>query len=172
MRAMQLTPHPVDEKMRVLDLKVKTASGDVHLHLPWDLTAFDLEPVLLAKRPHADDRRVAAYPVTAEGASPVDLLEVPLGKALRSAENPGGVESLVIEVDAPEGPLAFTVSCTDVGDPKPHLAYPRGACDEGRSLVDAYRSVEESDWFCDGSSTLACCEAARAEPEHQNWVAF
>jgi hypothetical protein len=171
MRAMQLTPHPVDEKMRVLDVKVQTASGDVHLHLPWDLTAFDLEPVLLAKRPATDDRKVAAY-AAGSGSGPVDLLEVPLGKALRSPENPAGFEALVIEVESPEGPLAFTVSCTDVGEPKPHLAYPRGACDEGRSLVDAYRAVEESDWFCDGSSTLACCEAARAEPEHQNWVAF
>lgn len=172
MLAMQLTPHPVDEKMRVLALTVKTASGDVRLHLPWDLTAFDLEPVLLAKRPQGDDRRVAAYPTPGQGGEPVDLLEVPLGKALRSPENPDGVESLVIEVDCAEGPLAFTVSCTDVAEPQPHLAYPRGVCDEGKSLIDAYRSAEESDWFCDGSSTLACCEAARAEPEHQNWVPF
>lgn len=171
MQAMQLTPHPADAKMRVLDLKVKTATGDVRLHLPWDLTAFDLEPVLVATHGMQNDRTVAAYHAQRNG-EPVDLLDVPLGKALRSAANPLGVDSLIIEVGSPQGALAFTVSCADVSEPQAHLAYPRGACEEGKRLVDAYRSVEESDWFCDGSSTLTCCDASRAAPEHQDWVAF
>jgi len=170
MQAMQLTPHPVDEKMRVLDLQVTTAAGALRLHLPWDLTAFDLEP-LLAGPGAGTDRKVLAYHAPADGQS-VDLLEVPLGKALRSAENPHGVESLVIEVESGDGPLAFTVRCADVAEPQPHLAYPRGGDEEGKRLVEAYRAIEESDWFCDGSSTLSCCDAARSEPEHQNWVAF
>ncbi|MFA5944601.1 MAG: hypothetical protein WC876_09065 [Candidatus Thermoplasmatota archaeon] len=169
MHAMQLTPLSADERMRVLDLNVKTAGGDVRLHLPWDLTAFDLEPVLVAGHDATDDRLIAAYH-TPVGGEPVDVLEVPLGKALRSAENPHGAESIVIHVEMPQGPLAFTVTCADVHEPQPHLAYPRGACDEGRRLVDAYRALEESDWFCDGSSTLDCCESARAGPEHQSWV--
>lgn len=171
MQAMQLTPHPVDEKMRVLDLHVTTAAGALRLHLPWDLTAYDLEPVLVSRRTVAEDRKVVAYHAPGGGKT-VDLLEVPLGKALRSAENPHGVESLVIEVESPEGPLAFEVRCTDIAEPTPHLAYPRGGDAEGERLVAAYRTVEESDWFCDGSSTLTCCDAARAEPEHQNWVPF
>ncbi|MEA3136805.1 MAG: hypothetical protein QOC71_1086 [Thermoplasmata archaeon] len=169
---MQLTPHhPVDEKMRVLELEVTSADGGVRLRLPWDLTAYDLEPLLLAGRALAEDRKVAAYHAPADG-EPVDVLEVPLGKSLRSPENPSGAESLVIEVEAPEGPLAFTVRCADVSEPEAHLAYPRGVDDEGKRLVEAYRAVEESDWFCDGSSTLSCCDAARAEPEHQTWVPF
>jgi hypothetical protein len=171
MQALQLTPHPVSEKMRVLDLKVRTAEGELRLHLPWDLTAFDLEPVLVARREVPADRTVVAYHAR-DGGATLDLLEVPLGKALRSAENPHGVESFVIEVESSHGPLAFTVSCADVAEPQPHLAYPRGGDAEGERLVEAYRTVEESDWFCDGSSTLSCCDAARAEPEHQNWVAF
>lgn len=171
MQAMQLTPHPVDEKMRVMDLQVTTAAGPVRLHLPWDLTAFDLEPLLVSRQGARADRKVLAYHAPVGGKT-VDLLEVPLGKALRSAENPAGVESLVIEVESGGGPLAFTVSCADVAEPQPHLAYPRGGDEEGRRLVEAYRTVEESDWFCDGSSTLSCCDAARAEPEHQNWVPF
>lgn len=170
MQALQLTPHPVDEKMRVLDLEVSGADGDVRLRLPWDQTAHDLEPVLVASRSVPDDRKVAAYHAAADG--PVDLLGVPLGKALRSAENPHGADSIVIEIESPEGSLAFTVRCADVGEPQPHIAYPRGVDEEGKRLVDAYKSAEGSDWFCDGSSTLSCCDAARAEPEHQNWVAF
>ncbi|MHB1262014.1 MAG: hypothetical protein ACYC2H_09900 [Thermoplasmatota archaeon] len=172
MQAMQLTPHPMETRMRVLDLKVTTAAGgELRLHLPWDLTPFDLEPVLVSHHGLDDARRVAAYH-TPSGGEPVDVLEVPLGKALRSAENPAGADSLVIEVESANGPLAFTVSCADVAEPQPHLAYPRGADEESRRLVDAYRSVQESDWFCDGSSTLTCCEAAREQPEHQDWVAF
>ena len=172
MHAMQLTPqHPVDAKMRVLDLKVATAAGDARLHLPWDLTAFDLEPILVAHRSMSDERRVTAYSKAAASGS-ADLLAVPLGKALRSAENPEGLDSLVIEVDSGDGPIAFTVSCADLGEPQPHLAYPRGGDAEGKRLVEAYRTVEDSDWFCDGSSTLSCCEAARQAPEHQNWVPF
>ena len=169
MQAMQLRPHPVDEKMRVLDLQVTTAAGPVRLHLPWDLTAFDLEPLLAGRREGAE-RKVQAY--HAIDGETVDLLDVPLGKALRNAENPQGAESLVIQVESSQGPLAFTVRCADVGEPMPHLAYPRGVDAEGKRLVDAYRTIEESDWFCDGSSTLSCCDAARSEPEHQNWVAF
>jgi hypothetical protein len=171
MQAMQLTPQPTSLKMRVLDLKVTTPQGDLRLHLPWDLTAFDLEPVLVAAHRAGEDRKVVAYHAAASG-EPLDLLEVPLGQALRSPENPAGVESLVIEVETSNGPLAFTVSCADVSEPQPHLAYPRGIDEEAKRLVDAYRSVEESDWFCDGSSSLSCCEAAREAPEHQDWVAF
>src|SRR6185503_15155444 len=100
------------------------------LQLPWDLTALDLEPVLVAARGVSEDRQVAAYHAPAAG-EPVDVLELPLGKVLRSAENPGGAESIVIEVESGDGPLAFTVTCADVGEPQPHLAYPRGGDDEG-----------------------------------------
>lgn len=170
MQAMQLTPQPTDTRMRVLDLKVTSASGEMRLQLPWDLTAFDLEPVLVSRLALDDRRQVAAYAPTA--GETVDLLEVPLGQALRNAENPHGAETLVIEVAHEEESHEFTVSCADVGEPQPHLAYPRGIDDEARRLVDAYRSVEDSDWFCDGSSTLSCCEAAREQPQHQNWVGF
>src|SRR5688572_31802557 len=122
MQAM-LSPHPVDGKMRVLDLQVTGAGGDVRLMLPWDQTAHDLEPVLVASRPVPEDRKVAAYHAAPDG--PVDLLGVPLGKALRSAENPGGADAIVIEVESPDGPLAFTVRCADIGEPQPHIAYPR-----------------------------------------------
>ena len=169
MQAMLLTPHPVDEKMRVLDLHVTTARGPVRLHLPWDLTAIDLEPLLVGHGSGADRKVLAYHAIDGET---IDLLEVPLGKALRSSENPDGAESLVIQVESNEGPKAFTVRCADVTEPQPHLAYPRGGDAEGQRLVEAYRTVEESDWFCDGSSTLSCCDAARAEPEHQNWVPF
>lgn len=169
MQALQLTPHPMETLMRVLDLKVATATGELRLQLPWDMTAFDLEPVLVSHHGLDDDRRVAAYSRPGDG-EPVDVLEVPLGKALRSAANPGGAESLVIEVESGQGPLTFTVHCADVAEPQAHLAYPRGVDDESRRIVDAYRSVQESDWFCDGSSTLSCCEAAREQPEHQDWV--
>jgi hypothetical protein len=172
MQGLQMTPHQApDDKMRVLELQVTTAAGDARLRLAWDLTAFDLKPLLVAGRDNRDHKVVAAYHAAA-GGKPVDLLGVPLGKALRSPENPAGAESLVIEVEAPEGPLAFTVRCADVSEPQAHLAYPRGVDDEGKRLVEAYRAVEESDWFCDGSSTLSCCDAARAEPQHQNWVPF
>ncbi|HJQ93085.1 MAG TPA: hypothetical protein VJ874_02235 [Candidatus Thermoplasmatota archaeon] len=170
MLALQSAPHPVDEKMRVLDLQVTGADGEVRLTLPWDQTAHDLGPVLVARRTVLDDRKVAAYHAAPDG--PVDLLGIPLGKALRSAENPGGADAIVIEVETGDGALAFTVRCADVGEPLPHVAYPRGADDQGRRLVDAYKSAEGSDWFCDGSSTLSCCDAARARPEHQDWVAF
>lgn len=170
MQALQLMPHPVDEKMRVLDLQVTTAAGPLRLHLPWDLTAFDLEALLVGPTA-GDDRTIVAYHAAADGAVS-DLLEVPLGKALRSAENAHGAESLVIEVESRDGPLSFTVRCDGIAEPQPHLAYPRGGDDEGKRLVEAYRAVEESDWFCDGSSTLSCCDAARAQPGHQNWVAF
>ncbi|HUR25243.1 MAG TPA: hypothetical protein VM327_04410 [Candidatus Thermoplasmatota archaeon] len=170
MLAMQLTPHPVDETMRVMDLQVTGADGEVRLRLPWDQTAQDLGPVLVARSTVPDDRKVAAYHAAPGG--PVDLFGVPLGKALRSAANPDGAESIIIQVESAKGSLAFTVRCADVGEPQPHIAYPRGMDEQGKRLVDAYRSAEESDWFCDGSSTLACCDAARTEPEHQNWVPF
>jgi hypothetical protein len=156
--------------MRVLDLQVAGAGGELRLTLPWDQTAHDLEPVLVASLDVPQDRNVAAYHAAPDG--PVDLLGVPLGKALRSAENPGGADSIVIEVESRDGPLTFVVSCADIGEPLPHVAYPRGVDDGGRRLVDAYKAAEGSDWFCDGSSTLSCCDAARAQPEHQDWVAF
>lgn len=172
MQGLAMSRHPVEEKMRVLDLRVTTPDGDVQLALAWDMTPHDLEPMLTAGSAVPDDRQVIAYAAGEQG--PVDLLEVPLGKALRSPENPDGAEELLVEVQlgGDSMPLTFTVRCGGLSEPEPHLAYPRAADPGGQRLVEAYRSVEESDWFCDGSSSLSCCAAARDEPESQTWVAF
>lgn len=165
-----LALHPVDDKLRVLDLQVTTPSGEVYtLELPWDRTAFDLEPVLVAGTPHdLPDRTVLAHP---KDSVHVDVLETPLGKVLRHAENPEGALALVIHVETSTGLLEFTVTCSDIGEPEPHQAYPRAKGSQIAQRLGAYLATEEPEWFCDGSSTLSCCAAHREAPQGLDWVA-
>jgi hypothetical protein len=173
MLASVSTPPQVDDSLRLLGLRVAAPSGGARVAIPSDRTAFELEPFLVADLGLAAGRTVRAYASGANGF--VDVLDVPLGQALRSGANPGGHGELTIEVE-PEGhggpPLAFTVSCDEVGEPEPHRAYPRGLDDRGRRLADALHAAAEPEWFCDGSSTLSCCEATRAAPSEQAWVAL
>lgn len=164
-------PPQVDDSLRVLALRVAAPSGELRVEIPSDRTPFELEPLLTADHPLGDGRTVRAYHRGADGHA-ADLLDVPLGRALRSAANPGGAESLTIEVE-PEGhgpAQSFTVSCASVGEPEAHRAYPRGLDDRGRRLADALHAVAEPEWFCDGSASLSCCVATRSAPEQQVWV--
>lgn len=167
-----VTLPPADDSLRLLGLRVAAPSGEVRVEIPSDRTAFELEPLLVAGLGLGDERTVRAYHRGADGHA-ADLLDVPLGEALRSALNPHGAESLVIEVeDAAADPVSFTVSCASVGEPEPHRAYPRGLDEAGRRLAEVLHASSEPEWFCDGSSTLSCCEATRAAPEHQVWVSL
>jgi hypothetical protein len=164
--------HPVDDKLRVLDLQVKTANGEtLDLQLPWDRTAFDLEPALVAGTVH--DKPARTVLAFAQGAAEgVDLLEVPLGKVLQHAENPEGVPALVIQVAA-EGwqVVEFTITCSgSTAEPEAHQPYPRPIGEGAARRLNAYMATGEPEWFCDGSSTLSCCTAQREAPEHINWV--
>lgn len=163
--------HPVDDKLRVLDLQVRTAAGEVlALQVPWDRNALDLEPVLVAGTPQGHpERTVLAHP---EGTDAVDLLEVPLGKALRHAENPDGHDTLLIRVAAEGVQHQFTVTCGEVAEPEPHTAYPRARSTPAEERVGAYLASEDADWFCDGSSTLACCATTREAPQELAWVHY
>ena len=167
-------PAQVDDSLRLLGLRVASPSGGARVEIPSDRTAFELEPFLVADLGLGEGRTVRAYAPAADGRF-VDLLDVPLGQALRSAANAGGHDALTIEVE-PEGHggplLSFTVSCDDVGEPEPHRASPRGLDERGRRLADALHAAAEPEWFCDGSSTLSCCEATRSAPGEQVWVAL
>jgi hypothetical protein len=167
-------PPEADGSLRLLVLRVAAPSGEVRVEIPSDRTPFDLEPFLVADLGLDEHRTVRAYHRRADGHA-VDVLDVPLGEALRTGPNPGGVASLVLEVE-PEGHggpiLSFMVSCEAVGEPEPHRAYPRGLDEHGRRLADALHAAAEPEWFCDGSSTLSCCEATRSAPGAQVWVAL
>lgn len=174
MLASVSTPPQVDDSLRLLALRVDAPSGGARVAIPSDRTAFELEPFLVADLGLGDGRTVRAFAAGAGGGF-VDLLDLPLGRALRSAANPGGHEALTVEVE-PEGHggplLSFTVSCDEVGEPEAHRAYPRGLDERGRRLADALHAAAEPEWFCDGSSSLSCCEATRAAPSQQVWVAL
>ena len=161
--------HPVDDHLRLLDLKVRSDRGEeLLLQVPWDRRAFDLEPMLVAGTVHDDDgREVSASP---EGADQ-DVLEVPLGKALRHAQNHDGAASIGLQVDGPKGAIHYTVSCIGLHEPQVHTPYPRAGNALAEERLRAYHLSEEPEWFCDGSSTLACCVSARETPDDVAWVA-
>ena len=165
MHALQAL-HPVDDKMRVLDLRV-TAPGRqaLRLQVPWDRTPFDLEPLLVSGTPLDQDGR------TTHAASSFgdDVLDLALGKALRHAENPDGAATLALHVEADGGALEFTVECSGVSEPEPHQPYPR-VVGPASAPLSALLAGDEADWFCDGSSTLSCCAAHRETPQQLDWV--
>jgi hypothetical protein len=171
--SVSVPPH-ADESLRLLGLRVATPSGEARVEIPSDRTAFELEPFLVADLGLGEQRTVRAYHRGADGHA-ADLLDVALGRSLRSAANPDGVDAFTLEVE-PEGDggpvLSFTVSCVGVGEPEAHRAYPRGVDERGRRLADALHARAEPEWFCDGSSTLSCCEHTRAAPSEQAWVAL
>jgi hypothetical protein len=170
-----LAPAPLPtapgEKLLLLDLQVRSAAGDLlAFQLPWDRSASDLEPVLVAGTPgDHPERVVAAFP---EGTESVDLLEVPLGQALRHPENPSGHDTLVIRVEAEGAAYEFILSCAELAEPEPHVAYPRARSEHAERQVGAYLASADADWFCDGSSTLECCATTRAAPQALSWVHF
>ncbi len=162
--------HPVDDHLRLLDLQVRSDQGEeLVLQVPWDRRPFDLEPMLVAGTPLDDpEREVSASP---EGHDE-DVLETMLGKALRHSENPSGAERLVIKVQAPHGKATlYTVHAVGTAEPRVHTPYPRAGNPLAEDRLRAYHATEEPEWFCDGSSTLSCCEAARDTPMQVDWVA-
>jgi hypothetical protein len=166
--SMSLPPAP--DSLRLLGLRVAGPSGEARVEIPSDRTPFDLEPLLVADLSLGEDRTVRAYRRGADGLA-ADVLDLPLGEVLRSAANPAGAEAVVIEAETAQGEtVPFTVACVEVGEPQPHRAYPRGLDDRGRRLAETLHATEEPEWFCDGSSSLSCCEATRAAPERQTWV--
>lgn len=158
---------PADERpLRILSVAVRMPDGArIALQVPSDRTAYDLEP-LLAAATGLDERTVLAD--TPDG---TDVTDVALGEALRSPENPTGSEAVTVRVAGEGRELVFTLECAGVAEPQPHHAYPRALDPQAEPLVQAYRQEQEDDWFCDGSSTLSCCEAARNAPETLPWVA-
>lgn len=172
MLASVSVPAQADESLRLLGLRVATPSGEVRVEIPSDRTAFELEPFLVADLGLGEHRTVRAYHRGADGRA-ADVLDVPLGQSLRSPSNPAGADAFTLEVE-PEGHagpvLSFAVSCVAVGEPEAHRAYPRGVDERGRRLAEALHAMAEPEWFCDGSSTLSCCERTRAAPGEQVWV--
>lgn len=155
--------------LRVLHLAVTSPAGEpLALHVPWDRTVRDLAHALVAGTDlETPERNVRAFSAARE-----DLLDTPLRDALRHAENPDGGLTVVLQVEGPLSSYEAVLTCDGVGEPEAHRSYPWPADPAAERRLGAYLAGEEADWFCDGSSAMSCCAAAREAPDQQTWVAI